>query len=56
MTERLQNNFQFVEVGRADPSKKSLHTRKTRYVEIYEQYQPAEVAGQAHRCLECGNP
>jgi len=56
MTERLQNNFQFVEVGRADPSKKSLHTRKTRYVEIYEQYQPAEVAGQAHRCLEGGNP
>jgi glutamate synthase (NADPH/NADH) small chain len=56
MTERLANNFQFVEVGRRDPDKKNLGARKTEYVEIYEQYSPNQVAGQAHRCLECGNP
>jgi len=56
MTERLANNFQFVEVGRHDPNKKALHTRKKNYVEIYEQYSPDEVASQSHRCLECGNP
>jgi len=56
MTERLANNFQFVDVDRQDPDKKSLDARKTEYVEIYEQYTPTQVAGQAHRCLECGNP
>lgn len=56
MNERLANNFQFVEVGRADPGKKSLRERKTKYVEIYEPYKPLAVIGQAHRCLECGNP
>ena len=56
MTERLANNFQFVEVQRTDPDKKSMHARRTRYVEIYEQFTPTEVAEQSHRCLECGNP
>ncbi len=56
MSERLANDFQFIEVERIDPDKKALHTRKTEYVEIYEQFKPTQVAGQAHRCLECGNP
>ena len=56
MSERLANNFQFVEVDRTDPSKKSLHSRKTQYVEIYEQFTDNEVKEQSHRCLECGNP
>jgi glutamate synthase (NADPH/NADH) small chain len=56
MTDRLANNFQFIELGRSDPDKKALHSRKTSYVEIYEQYQPEQVASQSHRCLECGNP
>jgi glutamate synthase (NADPH/NADH) small chain len=56
MTERLANNFQFIELGRNDPDKKELNTRKTSYAEIYEQYQPEQVANQSHRCLECGNP
>lgn len=54
--ERLSNNFQFIEVGRNDPRKKPIHTRKTQYVEIYEQFTEKEVANQAHRCLSCGNP
>ncbi|MCP3909289.1 MAG: FAD-dependent oxidoreductase, partial [Oceanicoccus sp.] len=56
MAERLSNNFQFVEVGRQDPAKKTMHARTKEYVEIYEPYQKEEVQDQAHRCLECGNP
>jgi glutamate synthase (NADPH/NADH) small chain len=56
MSKRLANNFQFIDVGRQDPDKKGLQARKTEYVEIYEQYSTEQVAGQAHRCLECGNP
>jgi glutamate synthase (NADPH) small chain len=56
MTKRLANNFQFIDVGRADPDKKSLGNRKAEYVEIYEPYTEAQVADQSHRCLECGNP
>ncbi len=56
MANRLNNHFQFVEVGRADPGKKSMHARTNEYVEIYQPYQKQEVQEQAHRCLECGNP
>ncbi|BFM21910.1 FAD-dependent oxidoreductase [Gilvimarinus japonicus] len=56
MAERLSNNFQFLDVGRQDPSKKDIQTRKHEFVEIYEPYSKEEVAGQSHRCLECGNP
>jgi glutamate synthase (NADPH/NADH) small chain len=56
MAERLSNNFQFIDVGRQDPAKKDLETRKHQFVEIYQPYTQEEVAGQSHRCLECGNP
>lgn len=56
MAERLNNTFQFLDVGRQDPSKKSMQARTTEYVEIYEPYEKDEVQGQAHRCLACGNP
>jgi glutamate synthase (NADPH/NADH) small chain len=56
MSRRLANNFQFIDVGRLDPDKRDLQTRKTRYVEIYEEYRTEQVEGQAHRCLSCGNP
>ncbi|MGK0499592.1 MAG: glutamate synthase (NADPH/NADH) small chain [Oceanicoccus sp.] len=56
MAQRLSNNFQFLDVGRQDPHKKSMLARTTEYVEIYEPYQKEEVSQQAHRCLECGNP
>ncbi|MBE9537448.1 MAG: FAD-dependent oxidoreductase [Proteobacteria bacterium] len=56
MSNRLANDFQFIDVGRQDPGKKDLLTRKTEYVEIYKPYSPSEVTDQAHRCLECGNP
>lgn len=56
MAKRLNNNFQFIDVGRADPAKKAMHARTAEYVEIYEPYKKEEVQDQAHRCLECGNP
>ncbi|WP_049723518.1 FAD-dependent oxidoreductase [Gilvimarinus polysaccharolyticus] len=56
MADRLSNDFQFLYVGRQEPAKKAIQTRKNQFVEIYEPYSKYEVAGQAHRCLECGNP
>lgn len=56
MAERLNNNFQFLDVGRKDPQKKDLVERKTQFVEIYDPMKKDEAATQAHRCLECGNP
>lgn len=56
MAARLNNTFQFLDVGRKDPAKKDIETRKHKFVEIYQPYTNDEVAGQAHRCLECGNP
>ncbi len=56
MSDRLDNDFQFLDVGRQDPDKKPLEVRKIDYVEIYEPYRPPQVRSQAHRCLECGNP
>ena len=56
MAGRLNNTFQFLDVGRQDPSKKDISTRKHKFVEIYQPYTKEEVEGQSHRCLECGNP
>lgn len=56
MTKILKNNFQFIDVGRRDPNKKPLSVRRSGYVEIYNVYEKEQVANQAHRCLECGNP
>ena len=56
MAERLDNNFQFIEVGRVDPQKKNIHTRKHKFVEIYEPFSKTQVENQSHRCLACGNP
>lgn len=56
MSNRLANNFQFIDVGRNDPDKKALQSRRTDYVEIYNPFNKEQVAEQSHRCLECGNP
>jgi len=54
--EKLENNFQFLDVGRFDPSKKTPDERKINFVEIYGEYNQVQAANQAHRCLDCGNP
>ena len=56
MTDRLNNDFQFLDVGRHDPAKIPLKQRRSQYVEIYRSFEPVEAKSQAHRCLECGNP
>jgi len=56
MANRLNNDFQFIDVGRQDPEKKEARARAREFAEIYEPYKPSEAANQAHRCLDCGNP
>jgi glutamate synthase (NADPH) small chain len=56
MADRLQNNFQFLDVGRQDPNKKDTQIRTTEFVEIYQPFSEEQVQNQSHRCLECGNP
>ncbi|QFU77510.1 glutamate synthase small subunit [Halioglobus maricola] len=56
MSNRLANNFQFIDVGRNDPDKKAIQSRQSEYVEIYKPFTKDQVAEQSHRCLECGNP
>ena len=52
----IENDFQFLEVGRYDPSKKNIEERKINFVEIYGDYNQPEASNQSHRCLDCGNP
>jgi hypothetical protein len=43
MAERLNNDFQFLDVARQDPEKKDINVRKAEFVEIYKPF-TAEVA------------
>ena len=52
----MANNFQFVDVPRIDPVKKSADERIKEYREIYGQFSAESAAQQADRCLACGNP
>ncbi|WP_341659149.1 FAD-dependent oxidoreductase [Vibrio sp.] len=51
-----QNVYQFIDVNRVDPAKKSLKVRKIEFVEIYEPFTKQQATAQADRCLDCGNP
>ncbi|GAB54638.1 glutamate synthase (NADPH/NADH) small chain [Glaciecola punicea ACAM 611] len=51
-----KNVYQFVDVGRIDAPKKPIIVRKEEFGEIYHPMMPAQVAGQADRCLDCGIP
>ena len=48
--------LQFLEVPRRDPEKVPAEVRIKHYSEIYGQYDGADAASQAGRCLSCGNP
>ena len=52
----MSNNFQFVQVPRVDPEKKSAESRVQSFAEIYGQFDKENAAAQADRCIECGNP
>ena len=51
-----KNVYQFIDVKRIDPPKKAIDERKIDFVEIYNPLSNDQSAGQADRCLDCGNP
>ncbi|WP_113908151.1 FAD-dependent oxidoreductase [Aliidiomarina celeris] len=51
-----KNIHQFVDVGRAEPPKRSIDQRTIEFVEIHHPMGETQVAGQADRCIDCGNP
>jgi glutamate synthase (NADPH/NADH) small chain len=51
-----KNVYQFMDVKRIDPPKKSIDDRKINFVEIYQPLSNVQSEGQADRCLDCGNP
>ena len=53
---RLNNEFQFLEVQRADPPKRDMQRRQNEFVEIYDPLNQQKAENQSHRCLSCGNP
>ena len=52
----MANNFQFIQVPRIDPRKKSVDVRIKEYREIYNPLEQRVAVAQADRCLACGNP
>jgi glutamate synthase (NADPH/NADH) small chain len=48
--------FAFLDRAREDPEVYPLEVRRSEFREIYKPYSPDEAAGQAERCLDCGNP
>ncbi|HQU16841.1 MAG: glutamate synthase small subunit [Chromatiales bacterium 21-64-14] len=52
----MANLLQFLDLPRGMPKKTSVEVRIRDWQEIYGQFDPASAAGQAGRCLACGNP
>jgi glutamate synthase (NADPH) small chain len=51
-----KNVYQFIEVERLEPQKKSLKKRVKLFDEIYHGFSENQVQMQSDRCIECGNP
>ena len=51
-----QKHFEFLDVPRQDPPKKSVEVRIVEFKEIYGQFDKQGAHGQASRCISCGNP
>ncbi len=52
----MANDFQFIDIPRRDPEKKTADERRQAFCEIYGQFNAVAAAEQADRCLACGNP
>jgi len=52
----MGNNFQFIQVKRIDPTKKTAVSRLKNFDEIYGDFDKDDSRNQADRCLDCGNP
>ena len=48
--------LQFLEVPRRNPEKEVVEVRLKHFDEIYGQFDSADAASQAGRCIDCGNP
>jgi glutamate synthase (NADPH/NADH) small chain len=48
--------LQFLEIPRRSPEKQPAEVRLKHYDEIYGDYDSADAASQAGRCISCGNP
>jgi glutamate synthase (NADPH) small chain len=46
----------FIETSRREPEKKKVNLRLRSFDEIYHYYDLAQVAPQAERCIQCGDP
>ncbi len=55
-TDMSKNVYQFIDVKRIDPPKMDISKRKISFVEIYQPLGQDQSAGQADRCIDCGNP
>jgi glutamate synthase (NADPH/NADH) small chain len=53
---RKPDLFAFLDRSREDPEVYPLEVRRSEFREIYKPYSQEEAAGQAERCLDCGNP
>lgn len=51
-----KNVYQFIEVERVNPQKKSIRSRVRVFDEIYSRFSENQVEMQSDRCIECGNP
>ncbi|MGM0631369.1 MAG: FAD-dependent oxidoreductase, partial [Pseudomonadota bacterium] len=51
-----KNIYQFLDVQRIDPPKRSVEERRIEFKEIYDPMPDVQLQGQADRCLDCGNP
>jgi len=48
--------LQFLEIPRRSPEKQPVEVRIKHFDEIYGDYDSADAASQAGRCISCGNP
>ena len=53
---KIRGKFEFVDLGRAEPHKFSIESRRHDFREIYEPFQKKDGAAQSERCIACGNP
>jgi glutamate synthase (NADPH/NADH) small chain len=51
-----KNIYQFLDVQRIDPPKRSVEERRIEFKEVYDPMPGMQLKGQADRCLDCGNP
>jgi len=52
----IRTKFEFIDLDRAGPHKRSVESRQHEFIEIYEPFQQSEGEAQSERCIACGNP